>query len=215
MIYFDLLQGSEEWHAMRYGKISGSLSKSLFVDSDTLFISLLSCRMESFKLEPPGYESDAMIRGKELEPFARMEISRKAKLHFKQAGWIQNDNISLLGISPDGITECGTIAAEFKCPSREVHMETLLTNDIPLKNIHQCLHYFTVNEKLKELHFGSFRPECKIRLFHKVLTPESIINIGTKAKPVLDTIGELSKQCREKAQNIEQQIKNSLIKLKL
>lgn len=208
-IHYDIEQGSEAWHRERYGKIGGTTSKGLFVDSDTLLNNLIACRMEDFKLEPPGYENDAMIRGKELEPFARMEMSRKIGVKLLQAGWVQSD-IPILGISPDGISECETIMCETKCPSREVHTATIRANDIPLLNTHQCLHYFTVNQKLKELHFGSFRPESKIRLWSKVLTPESTINIGTKAKPVLNTISEFVRIARGAAQKIEIQIDQEL-----
>jgi hypothetical protein len=212
MIRYDILQGSDEWHQIRYGKITGTSSKGLFVDSDTLLNDLIACRLEPFKREPDSYVNDAMARGNELEPFGRMAISRKAKVKFKEAGWIQSD-IELLGISPDGITECETIACEIKCPSRSVHIETLLADEIPLKNIHQCLHYFTVNPKLKELHFASFRPECQIRLFHKVLTPDSLINLGTKAKPVIKPVSEFAKIARLEAENLETQINDAIKKL--
>ena len=206
IVHYDIEQGSDRWHEIRYGKIGGTSSKGLFVDSDTLLNNLIACRLESFKLEPPGYENDAMIRGKELEPFGRMELSRKIKIKLTQAGWIQSNDIQIIGISPDSLSECETIACELKCPGRDVHTSTLLMNDIPLNNIHQCLHYFTVNTKLKELHFASFRPECKIRIFHKVLTPESVINIGTKARPVVNTIKELVRIARGEAMKIEAQI---------
>lgn len=210
MIRYDIVQGSDEWHQIRYGMITGTTAGGLFKDTETLFISLLSCRLEGYVKEKPGFENDAMIRGKELEPFARMELSRKAKVKFKEAGWIQNDNIPILGISPDGISECETIGIECKCPSKEVHTETILNDEIPLKNIHQCLHYFTTHKRLKTLHFGSFRPESKIRLFHKVLTLESVINISTKAKPVLGTVLEFSQQARESAKEIDRKIEAKL-----
>lgn len=214
-IHYEIEQGSEIWHRERYGKISGTNSKGLFVDSDTLLNNLIACKLEAFKLEPPGYENDAMIRGNELEPFARMELSRKIGIKLVQAGWIQSLGIPIIGISPDGISECETIMCEFKCPSKEVHTATLLSNEIPLKNIHQCLHYFTVNKKLKELHFGSFRPESKIRLFHKIVTLDSLINMGTEKKPVLFPISELVRKARGEAQRIEikvDQIIKELIK---
>lgn len=213
MIRYDIEQGSEIWYAERYGKISGTNSKGLFVDSDTLLNSLVACRLEAFKMEPPGYQSEAMIRGDELEPFARMEISRNIKVKLVQAGWVQSD-ISIMGISPDGVSECETIMCEFKCPGKDVHTATLLANDIPNGNIHQCLHYFTVWPKLKELHFGSFRPESKYRLFHKVLTPESIINIGTPKTPKLFLIKDLVKTARESAIKIEQDIEDKLKMIK-
>lgn len=213
MIRYDIEQGSEQWHEQRYGKITGTTSKGLFVDSDTLLNGLIACRLERFVLEPTGYQSEAMIRGDELEPFARMEISRKIGIKLIQAGWVQSD-ISIMGISPDGVSECETIMCEFKCPGKDVHTATLLANEIPVGNIHQCLHYFTVWPKLKELHFGSFRPESKYRLFHKVLTPESPINIGTVKTPKLNTIANLVEIARKEAKRIEEDIELKLKTIK-
>ena len=69
MIRFnEIEQRSQEWHELKWAKIGGTLSKGLFVKSDTLFIDILSQRMEDF--EPTdSYTSDAMERGNELEPF--------------------------------------------------------------------------------------------------------------------------------------------------
>lgn len=211
--YYDIIQSSPEWHEKRYGKISGTVAKGLFVDSDTLLTDLISCRLEPFKLGPPGFVNDVMLRGTELEPFARMELSRKIKIKLVQAGWLENLDLPILGISPDAISECETIQAEFKCPGRSVHAATLLANDIPLGNIHQCLHSFTVNKKLKELHFISFRPECKIRLFHKVLTPDSTINIGTEKTPKLGVISALVRQARGSAERIDININEALTRI--
>lgn len=201
-IYRDVEQGSDRWHGLRYGKISGTSSKGLFVDSDTLLNELIAARLEPFKMEDPGYQSYDMLRGKELEPYARMALSRELKIDLKQAGWIENLEIPIIGISPDVLSECETVSAEIKCPSASVHIATLRAGDIPDKNIHQCLHYFTVNPKLERHYFASFRPECKIKLFYKLLTPESVINIGTKSKPVTGTIESFAIKAREKAKEL-------------
>lgn len=212
-VHYEIIQGTPEWHEMRYGKIGGTSSKGLFVDSDTLLYELVGCRLEPFILEPAGYVNDAMLRGAELEPFGRMELSRKIKVKLNQAGWIQSLSNPLLGISPDSLSDDETIACELKCPGRPVHIATLLANDIPLNNIHQCLHYFTVNPKLKQLHFASFRPECQIRMFHKVLTLESIINLGTKAKPVLNTVSHFRDLALKAAKKLNEDIEIALINL--
>ena len=73
----------------------------------------------------------------------------------------------------------------------------MLSNEIPLENIHQCIHYFTVNPKLVKLYWISFRPESLKNNFIKELTLDSEVNIGTNARPVLKTI----KECRELSLN--------------
>lgn len=184
----DIEQGSIEWHEIRWGKIGGSTSKGLFVKSDTLLIDILSQRMEDF--EPTdSFTNDAMERGNELEPFAREYLNNYTNLSFNQTGWLQCEENELLGISPDGITDDELHSCEIKCFGRKKHYEVLLDNEIPLDNIFQCIHYFTVNPNLKEHYFLAFRPESP-KHFIKLLTRDSLVNIGTKAKPIMNTIDE-------------------------
>ena len=179
-------QGSIEWHQLRWAKIGGTLSKGLFVKSDTLLIDILSQRIEEFEPEE-GFTSSAMDRGNDLEPFAREYLNNYTGLLFEKTGWIQSDENELLGISPDGLTTCNTIACEIKCFGRKNHLSVLLSDDVPLDNINQILHYFTVNPLLQELHWIAFRPEST-KHFIKVFTLETLVNIGTKAKPKMLTI---------------------------
>lgn len=211
-IHYEIEQGTEEWHRIRWGKISGTNSKGLFVDSDTLLTELVSCRLEEFKQDEEPYINENMLRGIELEPFARMQISRKIGVKFKTPGWVQSYN-PIMGISPDSISECETIATEIKCPSKNVHMATVINGDIPSTNIHQCLHYFTVIDSLKELHFGSYRPECKLPLFHKVLTRESVINLGTKSRPNLKSVDEWVELARKNSNELLEKVNQTIEKL--
>jgi len=185
----DIEQHSEEWYKVRYGKVGGTLSKGLFVKSDTLLIELVSEITEQFEYEE-SFISDDMIRGNELEPIARDQVNQYTGINFLQTGWLQCEEISLLGISPDGLSDCEKYALEIKCPNRKKHTKTVIENEIPSDNIHQCLHYFTVNPNLEKLYFCSYRPESIKPLFIKELTSESKIDLGTKAKPNIKTVSE-------------------------
>lgn len=197
-------QGSLEWHALKWGKIGGSASKGLFIKSDTLLIEILSQRLEEF--EPTdSFTSEAMERGNELEPFAREYISTYTGLKFNQTGWLQCEENELIGISPDGITDDEKRTCEIKCFGRKKHYELLLEDEIPLDNIHQCIHYFTVNPKLIDHYFIAFRPEAP-KHFVKKLTRESIVNIGTKAKPILKSINEAVFMSKEYAKELLKKI---------
>lgn len=198
-------QGTIEWHEARYRKIGGSTSKGLFVNSDTLLIEMLGQFIEDFDHED-GFISDAMERGNELEPYAIEELNKYTGLEFNSVGWLQCEEIPLLGISPDGITDDNKFSCETKCPQRKKHTETIIADEIPLDHLHQCLHYFTVNPELEKHYFVSFRPENTIKpLFVKELTRDSIINLGTKAKPVNKSIYEWVAIAKGKA--IELQLK--------
>lgn len=188
--HYDIEQGSENWFRMKYGKVGGSTSKGLFVPSDTLLLELLAEMTEPFVLDDDSYESADMLRGKELEPLARGEAEKYAGVKFLVPGWLQCDEIPILGISPDGITKDETFTFEAKCPGAKRHIETVYNNDIPKDNIHQSLHYFTVNPKCEKHLFMSFRPESNYPMWFKLLTLDSIIDLGTKAKPVCKTVRE-------------------------
>lgn len=200
IIHDEINQGTEEWQLMKWGKIGGTLSKGLFVKSDTLFIDILSQRLEEYE---PGsdFTSASMDRGNDLEPFARKYIERYTKNEFLEVGWLQSEENELIGISPDGISKCETMATEIKCPGRKAHLKILLSNEVPLEYIFQCLHYFVVNPKLEKLFFISFRPEAP-KHFIKELTLDSKINIGTKSRPKLFTIKEAVEIARSNAKDL-------------
>lgn len=181
--YFELEQGSIEWHEIRYRKIGGSGAKGLFVDSATLLTSLIADFCEEFDEEADeGFVSQSMWRGKMLEPEAREQLKQYTGVNFIDCGWIQSDH-ELLGISPDGITEDLTIACEAKCFEKVQHIKTCLSGNIPPENIAQCVHYFTVNPKLETLYFISYRPENTIKsLFVKELKRDSMVSVGWKIK---------------------------------
>jgi hypothetical protein len=211
---YDIEQHSEDWHKARYAKIGGTLSKGLFVKSDTLLEDVLSEICEEFDLKE-NYQSFDMQRGSELEPEARKALNAYLGIELKEVGWLQCEENEYIGISPDGITDCQTISAEIKCPNSKKHLKTILTNEIPSDNIHQCLHYFTVNPKLEKHYFCSYRPENIYKpIFVRELTRDSLVNLGTKAKPVLKTISEWVAIAKNESLELKKQIEIELNKLK-
>jgi hypothetical protein len=212
MLYlFDLEQSSLEWHQMRYGTIGGTSAKQLFTKGDDLFFSLLAEKTEPFYFED-GYVSDAMIRGKELEPEARAKLSKHLGINFIECGLIINDN-ELLTISPDGITADMQTQCEIKCPEAKKHLRTCLADAIPLDNIHQCIHAFTVNDKLRDFYFLSYRPESPKQMFIKHLMRESEVNIGTEATKKIVTVAEAVSMAHAKAKEIQLQLNEAIEKL--
>lgn len=229
--YFEIIQGTEEWHKIRWGKIGGTLARGLFVDSDTLLLDVLSEHSEDFQMDD-SYQSAEMLRGTELEPLARRALSSYTGHNFLECGWLQCLELNILGISPDGVDGSGVIAAEIKCPGSKKHISTILADSIPKDNISQCIHYFTVNPKLERLYFASFRPEAIKPLFVKVLTPDTLVDIGWTVKgkvkedrglglkdyvctlPDMRPVKEWAKLARENANKLNDQINQSIEILK-
>ncbi len=213
MIKHDTIQGTPMWFELRWGKITGTASKGLFVKSDTLLIDLIAQNTEDWEMEDT-YASADMVRGTELEVYAREAISDELFISFKEVGFLQNASIPILCISPDGLSEDDTIGLEIKCPKAKKHTETILNNEIPSDNIHQVLHYFTVNPKLETMYFVSYRPESKVKsLWYKALTKHSKIDLGTKAKPNIKTVAEWVEIAREEAGKLNHELNMALLKL--
>jgi len=212
-IYTEISQGTEEWFALKYGKVGGSTSKGLFVPTDTLLLELLAERTEPFTMEDDNYVSGDMQRGIELEPLHRTEIEKYTGIKFNVPGWIQSETIPLIGISPDGISDDLTVSWEGKSPGAKKHISTVYAKDIPADNIHQSLHYFTVNQKLEKHYFSSFRPESNYPLFVKLITLDSFIDLGTKAKPNVKQVKEWVKIARHNALELEANLSLALQQL--
>lgn len=212
--HFNIKQGTEDWYEIRHAKIGGTRAKGLFTDSETLTIELLCELTEPFEMDYDSYESDDMVRGKMLESDAREAISKYSGYNFLQCGWLESSECSLLGISVDGITADLDVTAEIKCPAAKKHMTTILADAIPLDNIRQSIHYFTVNPKCMKHYFVSFRPESPKPLFVKVLTRESEVNIGTKAKPLMVTVDEAASKGVERGKSIQADLNKHLLTLK-
>jgi len=200
--HYEIEQHSEEWHQIRYGKVGGTLSKGLFVKSDTLLEDVLSELCEEFDLQE-NYQSYDMVRGSELEPEARKALNAYLGIELKEVGWLQCEENEYIGISPDGISEDETISAEIKCFAKKKHLSAVRANEIPSDNIHQCLHYFTVNPKLEKHYFCSYRPENIYKpMFVKELTRQSLIDIGLKKKVEVKQYGVGGKEIKPKIETV-------------
>lgn len=211
--HYNIIQGSEEWHEIKHGRIGGTLAGGLFVNSDTLLIEILSKKLEDYYPDFDQYISADMERGNLMEPVAKQQLESFLGIKIKSVGWLQSD-IDLLGISPDGINEDETICFEIKCPGAKKHTATILSGEIPKDNIDQCLHYFTVNDKIEKLYFCSYRPENRLKpLFITSLNRSSLIDLGTKLKPIIKPISEWVILARSSAEILQKRIDSEIEKL--
>jgi len=210
-VHFEVEQGSLDWFLLKHGKVGGTRAKGLYLKTDTLFYDLLSEHTERYDEdnEDEGYTSDAMERGKYLEPQARLELNAYTGLEFLECGWIQSD-IELLGISPDGITADLTAQCEIKCLGAKNHLRACLGGEIPLEYIPQCVHAFTVNSRLARLFFLAYRPESPKAMFVRELKRVSEVNIGTLARPVIKTVTECVELSKAEALRLETELKETI-----
>ena len=125
-IFHDIIQGSEEWHTLRHGRITMSHAKDLLTGGkgktrESYLMTVAAERLSTYQQD--GFYSDDMLRGNELESFA-LECFRRIypKIKTKTVGFVLHDD-ERIGCSPDALTINGGI--EIKCPRPETHLKYL------------------------------------------------------------------------------------------
>ena len=165
MKYKDLEQGSDEWLALRVGKVGGSEAIGLSTDARTkTMIWEKLAELETGEAEEVRVTPD-MERGSDLEPYAIEDYEAETFQSVEKVGYIMNELYPGLGLSPDGIVGLYG-AVEVKCPRVKKHIMTILTNEIPKDNKDQCVHYFVMLPKLEWLDFISYCEEYPNKKMH-------------------------------------------------
>lgn len=137
-IHQNVEQGSDEWLALRCGRITASEVK-LLLSPKTLKIAdndksrshvdeLLAQRLTHYV--EPHYVSDDMLRGQEEEIIAREKYS-EAFAPVREVGFMTRDDWGFtIGYSPDGLVgEDGLI--EVKSRRQKYHVQTVASNEVP------------------------------------------------------------------------------------
>jgi putative phage-type endonuclease len=138
----DIEQGTDEWFAIRCGKVTASrvadviaTTKSGYSASRANYEAQLICEILTGK-PAESYSNAAMQWGTETEPLARAQYELKTGNMVNQIGFVVHPIIEQAGASPDGlIGEDGCI--EIKCPNTSTHLDTLLSQKVPSKYITQ------------------------------------------------------------------------------
>jgi len=137
----DNIQGTEEWHLHRLGKVTASRVADVLATLKTgeaasrrnYRMELVCQRLTGQREE--GYTNSHMERGIELEPIARSLYEFKQGVTVTEIGFVDHPSIEMAGASPDGIVGDGLI--EIKCPTPCNHADTLLSGKAPSKYIPQ------------------------------------------------------------------------------
>ena len=141
----NIIQGTEEWHLLRLGKITASRISDVLAQIKTGeaasradYRMQLVCERLTGKHEA-SYTNQYMANGVELEPFARAWYEVERNILVKQVAFFEHPLLTFSGASPDGIVEneneLGLI--EIKCPKATTHAKTMLDDKVPTKYIPQ------------------------------------------------------------------------------
>ena len=136
MIICQAEQGSAQWFADRAGKPTASqfgriitpATYKLSASRKAYIAQLVGERLLGTCIETPT--SNAMERGTEMEPEARMAFEIATGYSVDQVGLCLTDD-SKVGASPDGWNNDEKRGLELKCPELQKHMNNLLGGVMP------------------------------------------------------------------------------------
>lgn len=137
-----MIQGTEEWHLARLGKVTASRvadiiarTKSGPSASRSNYMAQLIC--ERLSGQPTEtFTNAAMQWGTEREPEARDAYAFLRNVDVDEVGFVDHPRIAMSGASPDGLIGDGGLL-EIKCPQTATHLETLLGRAAPAKYVTQ------------------------------------------------------------------------------
>lgn len=137
-----MIQGSQEWHAARLGKVTASRVADVIAKTKTgwgasranYMAELLAERLTGVAAEQ--YTNAAMKWGTDTEAEARAAYSFMRDAEVVEVGFIDHPEIPMTGASPDGLIGTDGLV-ELKCPNTATHVDTLLGSTIPAKYVTQ------------------------------------------------------------------------------
>lgn len=136
MKIIDCIQGSQEWHDARAGRVTGSrvadivrrTKSGVSASRNTYMGELVAERLSGFAAEN-GFKSKAMEWGNETEALACDNYAFIHGIEPVKVGFVLHPKIEGAGVSPDRLVgDDGMI--ETKCPNTATHIKYLLTENI-------------------------------------------------------------------------------------
>lgn len=137
-----IIQGSDEWYAIRRGRVTASRLHDVTARVKTgwgasradYMAELIAERLTG--ITAPSYSNTAMQWGTDMEPEARSAYEFFKGYEVEIIGFAKHPTIEMSGASPDGL--CGTDGMlEIKCPKTATHIDTVLGVPIDGKYIKQ------------------------------------------------------------------------------
>lgn len=158
----DLAQGSADWLAFRKRHIGASETGIIMGESPYATPYQLWARKTG--LMPNVQMTPAMQRGKDLEPIALAEFEEKHNIFMTPKVFVSEEYPWMMA-SMDGVSLCGKVAVEIKCPGKKNH-ELALSGKIPEEYIYQLQHQMIVL-KLDSMLYFSFDGQKGVTLVAK------------------------------------------------
>ena len=185
-------QRTDEWYAIRKGKMTASNAETIIANGKGLETYIYNLMAEYYSsAEKENYLNADMQRGIDLEPEARLEFEFYTDLDVQEVGFIEHNEF--IGVSPDGLVgDNGLI--EIKCPNDSIYFKLLLSNNIKPEYIAQMQMQMYVTER-QYCYFVSYNPNFEKSLYiKKINRDEEMID---KLKKGLERGTELIKEIKK------------------
>ena len=192
MKIYNFEQRTDEWYAIRRGKMSASNAETIIANGKGLETYIYNLMAEYYSsAEKENYINADMQRGIDLEPEAKIEFQFYTGLDIKEVGCVELNEYILA--SPDGlIGDDGLI--EIKCPNDSIYFKLLLSNNIKPEYIAQMQMQMYVTDR-QYCYFVSYNPNFEKSLYiKKINRDEEMID---KLQKGLERGTQLIKEIKE------------------
>lgn len=165
----DIEQGTEQWHQIRKGKITGTTLKAIMGTPRARQEALYEIIAERLTV---GVETDyenPMDRGTRLEPEAVAAFEFDTGKQTEATGFCESDDNFAIANSPDRLITGEPSALEIKCPGGKNYVKAWLTNKVPEEYEWQVVQYFVVNEPLQTVYFALYNPDIPVHPLHIII----------------------------------------------
>ena len=116
-------------------------------------------------LTMPGYVSEYMERGIELEDTAIMAYHFKMDVEIRRIGFVLHPTIDKAGASWDGYIPEAKRLVEIKCPAPHTHWSYLMSGEIPGEYVDQMMWQLACEPEMVANDFVSYCPQIEPQLF--------------------------------------------------
>jgi len=193
----EIIQGSDEWKALRLGKVTASRvtdmvarTKSGYGASRANYAAqIIVERLTGVPIES-AFMTPAMQHGVDTEPEARNAYCFYSGWDVHEVAFVAHPTIADAGCSPDGLVgDDGLI--EIKCPNTATHLDTLLGQSTPARYIDQIQFQLacTGREWCDFVSYDNRLPENMRMFVRRVMRDEKrIAELETEAVAFLDEI---------------------------
>jgi len=160
--FYNFKQRSEEWEAIRVGKVGGS--EAIGLTTPARLKTLVYLKMAEIQTgeQEDFFVSKAMQDGIDNEPIAIALYEKQTFSNVIEAGYITNSDYKYLGLSGDGFVGL-EVGVEVKCPMPKQHCMTIMEGVVPAANRPQIAQYFLINTNLKRVDFVSYNEKVKAK----------------------------------------------------